>query len=76
MMPIFSRYNRTRISKYQIVTNIIKDKEKLVVTKKALSEDAKEHIKNLVDNQNIIQSIIIDDRIKLPNILELNDYYF
>ncbi len=57
MKTIFAKYNSERLAKYQIVTKIVEDENgSRFAIKKALCEEAKEHIEDICKNYDLLTS--------------------
>ena len=56
MKKIFMRFNDLRRKEFSIKTSIYKDKSKKWVVKEAVFEEGIQHIKNILDNANLLKN--------------------
>ncbi|RRJ62206.1 hypothetical protein EHV15_04015 [Paenibacillus oralis] len=75
MGTIYAKYSRERLPKYQIKTNIIKDKN-IYVSKTALTNSSKSHIKQIYDNYRVLDKIYLENSLVKPIAFEEDTIVF
>jgi len=80
MKVLYSKCNRFRLSKFQVETQILSVNNKKIVRKKALTEEAKQHILDLIQGNELLGSQILDPHVRVSAIIakstESVDYEF
>ncbi len=72
MKVIYSRYNRFRLPQFQIETQILREKNRKLVLKKALTEQARQHIMDISRGRELLKAQIRDPNLKVSEIIEKN----
>ena len=74
LQPIYAKYNRNRFPQFQIETSIVQDGLLRYVVKKALSEQAHDHIEAIHQGYQWMNESIINASIKQPKVIEKKDH--
>lgn len=70
---LYAKYNRHRLSPFQVETSIWRDRDRKFVLKKALAPDAVGHLQRLHEQAAPIRHSLRGDRLRLPEVTVIDE---